>query len=299
MSHALKTSVIGSYPVSLNTLEIMQDYFSQKTTSWEKYIQQATSEMVSSGIDLVSDGQTRDPFIQLFTRRLGGCRVRERTEIVGPVEYLGPITVEDQQYVRRILPRNNSLIGVLTGPYTLMKSCVDTFYHDEKQLCFDFAKALRKETEQLQKYVDLISVDEPFFSHGMPEYAGDLLKVITGNLSCQTRLHACGDVSAVVPQLVEMPVDILAHEFKASPHLFDAFKEHPCAKQLCIGSVRSDDTRVEPVEEIVSHVRKAFDVFGDQVVQLSPDCGQRLQPPEVAYQKLQNLAKAREVIHGS
>jgi 5-methyltetrahydropteroyltriglutamate--homocysteine methyltransferase len=187
---------------------------------------------------------------------------------------------------------------VLTGPYTLAKSCVDVFYHDEKQLCFDFAAALHKEAEHLQKYVDVISVDEPFFSQDIPEYAGELLGVITAKLSCPTRLHACGDVSGIVPQLVELPVDILSHEFKASPHLFDAFKEYHCTKNLCIGSVRSDDSRVEPVEEIVSHVRKAFDVFGDHVVQLAPDCGQRLQPHDVAYQKLQHLTQAGAIING-
>ena len=298
MSRKIKTSVIGSYPVPVNTLELMQDYFLEKETSWQRYIDQATSEMVSAGIDIVSDGQTKDPLIQLFTRYLGGCRVRDRTEIVGPVEYQAPITVLDQQYVRRIIPRNKSLVGVLTGPYTLTKSCVDVFYHDEKQLCFDFAAALRNEAEHLQKYVDVISIDEPFFSQGIPEYAGELLRIITARLSCPTRLHACGDVSRIVAQLVELPVDILSHEFKASPHLFDAFKEYPCAKDMCIGSVRSDDSRVEPVEEIVSHVRKAFNVFGDHVVQLAPDCGQRLQPHDVAYQKLQHLAQAGAIIHG-
>jgi 5-methyltetrahydropteroyltriglutamate--homocysteine methyltransferase len=297
MSRAVKTSVIGSYPVPINTLELMQDYFLEKETSWQRYIDQATSEMVSAGINIVSDGQTRDPFIQLFTRHLGGCRVRDRTEIVGPVEYQDPITVLDQQYVRHIIPRNKSLVGVLTGPYTLTKSCVDVFYHDEKQLCFDFAAALRKEAEHLQKYVDVISIDEPFFSQGIPEYTGELLRIITAHLSCPTRLHACGDVSRGVAQLVGLPVDILSHEFKASPHLFDAFKEYPCTKQLCIGSVRSDDSRVEPVEEIVSHVKKAFDIFGDRVVQLAPDCGQRLQPHDVAYQKLQHLAKAGAIVN--
>ncbi len=298
MSRAIRTSVIGSYPIPIDTFELMQDYFLDKETSWQQYIDQATSEMLSAGIDLISDGQTRDPFIQLFTRHLAGCRVRERTEVIGPVAYQGPITILDQEHIRSTLPRGKGLVGVLTGPYTLAKSCVDVFYHDEKQLCFDFAAALRKEAEQLQKYVDLISIDEPFYSQGMPEYAGELLKVITAHLSCATRLHACGDVSKIVDRLVGLPVDILSHEFKASPHLFDAFKEYPCSTQMCIGSVRSDDTRVEPVEEIVAHVKKACDIFGDRVVQLAPDCGQRLQPHEVAYQKLQHLAQAGAVIHG-
>jgi len=284
--------------VSINTLELMDDYFHERDSSWEKYINQAVHEMVSTGIDLVSDGQTRDPFIQLFTRRLGGCRIRDRTEIVGPVEYRGPITVMDQKYVRSILPKKTGLLGVLTGPYTLTKSCVDLFYHDEKQLCFDFAVALRKEAEQLQEFVDVISIDEPFFSHGMPEFADELIGTITKHLSCPTRLHACGDVSGMVAQLVELPVDILSHEFKASPHLFDAFQEFPSSKNMCVGAVRSDDTCVEPVEEIISHIKKAFDIFGDRVVQIAPDCGQRLQPHDVAFQKLQRLVKAGAIING-
>jgi 5-methyltetrahydropteroyltriglutamate--homocysteine methyltransferase len=132
----------------------------------------------------------------------------------------------------------------------------------------------------------------------MPEYANELIGTITHHLSCPTRLHACGDVSQIVPRLVELPVDILSHEFKASPHLFKAFQQYACEKKICVGAVRSDDTRVEPVEEIVTHIKKACDIFGEKMVQLAPDCGQRLLPKEVAFQKLKNLAAAGEIING-
>jgi 5-methyltetrahydropteroyltriglutamate--homocysteine methyltransferase len=246
----------------------------------------------------VSDGQTRDPFIQLFTRKLQGCRIRDRTEIVGHVEYNGPITVQDQKYAKQLLPKKTGLVGVLTGPYTLTKSSVDFFYHDEKELCFDFAAALRNEAKLLQKHVDLISIDEPFFSNELPEYAKDLIGIITNSLSCPTRLHVCGDVSRIIPQLIEMPVDILSHEFKASPHLLDFFREYSCAKKMCIGAVRSDDVRVESIEEIVTHIKKTIAIFGENVVQIAPDCGQRLLPRETAFHKLQNLTVAGEIING-
>ncbi len=73
MKQKLKTSVIGSYPVCVDTLELINDYFSGQESSWKKYIEQAVHEMTTAGIDFVSDGQTRDPFIQLFTRKLRGC----------------------------------------------------------------------------------------------------------------------------------------------------------------------------------------------------------------------------------
>jgi 5-methyltetrahydropteroyltriglutamate--homocysteine methyltransferase len=298
MKQKLRTSVIGSYPILVNTLELAQDYFSQKETSWARYIEQAVHDMTTAGVDLVSDGQTRDPFIQLFTRNLDGCRVRERTEIIGPVTFIHPITVPDQIYVQRLLPRKTGLIGVITGPYTLTRSSVDSYYHDEKELAFDFAKALHTEAQLLQKHVDLISIDEPFFSNFLPDYAQELIGTITKGLSRPTRLHVCGDVSGGVPHLVDMPVDILSHEFKAKPTLFEIFKQNPSGKKICVGAVRSDDVRVEPVEEIVTHVEQAIDVFDGKLVQVAPDCGQRLLPREIAFQKLKNLVKAGEQING-
>jgi methionine synthase II (cobalamin-independent) len=298
MKRDVRTSVIGSYPVPIDAQRFMEAYFQEHPVQWEPYIEQAVQRMTTAGINYISDGQTRDPFIQLFTRKLQGCRIRDRTEIIGHVEYKGPITVSDQIFVRRLLPRRTRLIGILTGPYTLTKSSVDLFYHNEKQLSFDFAAALRNEVELLQKHVDLISIDEPFFSNHLPEYAKELIGTITHHLSCPTRLHVCGDVSRIVPQLGEMPVDILSHEFKASPALLDVFRQHPCSKKFCIGAVRSDDVRVEPVEEIVTHIEKALEVFGENVVQIAPDCGQRLLPVESAFQKLVNLVQAGEIING-
>ncbi|MFH1100897.1 MAG: hypothetical protein V1726_02525 [Methanobacteriota archaeon] len=297
----MKTSVIGSYPVSVDSLGIMSRYFQMQESSWERYIQVAVRDMVSAGVCMVSDGQTRDPFIQLFTRRLGGCRVRARTEVIGPVEYCGPIILKDQQVVRRLLSGKGELVGVLTGPFTLMKSCVDMFYHDERELAFAFADVVRQEASELQHHVDCVSIDEPFFSTEMPEYGKELIDCICKSITvCPTRLHVCGDVSQIVSDLLEMPVDILAHEFKASPHLFDAFSEHSGFPQsICLGSVRSDSDRVESVEEIVSHIEHGLDVFGEKLIQLSPDCGQRLLPRKAAYQKLKNLVQAGERVYGS
>ncbi len=44
----------------------------QKLTSWNKYINVAVDDMIKAGIDIVSDGQTRDPFVNIFLRKLKG-----------------------------------------------------------------------------------------------------------------------------------------------------------------------------------------------------------------------------------
>ena len=69
-------------------------------------------------------------------------------------------------------------------------------------------------------------------------------------------------------------------------------------KNIFLGSVRSDNPRVESVDEIVEHINKGIDVFGDKISQIAPDCGQRMLPRDVALQKLKNLVKAGEEVYG-
>ena len=294
----ITTTVIGSYPVKIENMDFIKAYYNQTNISWYKYIDTAVNDMVVADIDMISDGQTRDPFVNIFTRKLKGCRIRDRTEVINKVEFECPITIEDQKYVRNIIPKDRKLIGLITGPYTLTNSSVDLFYNDKKELAYDFAYALKKEIQLLQNYVDMISIDEPFFSTEMPDYAKDLIKIITGNLTVPVRLHICGDVSKIIPDILDMPVDILSHEFKASPKLFNEFKKYSISKKICLGSVRSDDIRVETVDEIIKHIKKGIDIFGEKIDQIAPDCGQRLLTRNSALQKLKNLVKAGEKVYG-
>lgn len=296
----VKTSVIGSYPVEINTLELAYKYFKKEKISWKKYISSAVDDMLNAGVDIVSDGQTKDPFITIFTRKLDGCRVRDRTEIIDKIRFTDPITVEDQAYVKSILPENKSLLGLIAGPYTITKSCINRYYGDEKEAAFDFADALNKEAKLLQEHVDMISIDEPFFSNNMPDYAVELIEKLLDGISCQVRIHICGDVSNIIPEILDIPIDVLSHEFKASPKLLDSFEEYAdgISKKICLGSVRSDVRRIETVEEIVEHIKKARGVFEEKITQISPDCGLRSLTRDVAFKKLKNLVKAGEIAYG-
>jgi 5-methyltetrahydropteroyltriglutamate--homocysteine methyltransferase len=298
MNDHLQTTVIGSYPIAIDTMEVMNAYFQQQDLSWHKYISQAVQDMVHAGIDLVSDGQTRDPFVQIFTRKLRGCRIRDRTEVIGTVEHDGPITVEDQKYVRSLLPKTTKIVGILTGPYTLTKSCVDLHYHNERDLAFDFAQALKCEAQLLQHHVDMISIDEPFFAVSYPGYGVELIEMITRDLSCPTRLHACGDVTAVVPHLLEMPVDVLSHEFKATPQILDEFCKYSFPQNICLGVSLSDNERIEPVTEIIKQITNANNILNGKITQIAPDCGQKLLPRDIAFQKLKHIAMAGKTFHG-
>jgi len=72
MKKKVKTTVIGSYPVNVDNMEYMAGYFNQTELTWDKYIKNSVNDMVDAGIDIVSDGQTRDPFVNIFARKLKG-----------------------------------------------------------------------------------------------------------------------------------------------------------------------------------------------------------------------------------
>jgi 5-methyltetrahydropteroyltriglutamate--homocysteine methyltransferase len=298
MNNSIETTVIGSYPVAIDTSSLMQSYYQGIIPSWKPYIEKAVTSMKNAGITLISDGQTRDPFIHIFIRGLGGCRIRQRAEVIGPIFHNKSITANDLAFVRSILPASSKVLGLLVGPFTLSESVVNSFYSDKKQLAFDFAEALKMEALCIEPYVDMISVDEPFFSNVFPEYAKELISIITKPLSCPTRLHSCGNVSSIISDLVDFPVSILSHEFKATPILFDVFQEYPSSMGICLGSVRSDNQCIESVEEIEKHIQRGKEVFGTQLKQIAPDCGLRMLPSDIAFKKLRNLVQAGENLYG-
>ncbi len=291
-------SVIGSFPADFDVLPCMDLYFEGKSGCWQEVVSSAVNHMVNCGVESVSDGQVRDIFTNVFIRGLGGCRVRERCEVVGPVDWVSPITIDDVKLTKKLTPGGREVLGLVAGPFTLLRSVVDLFYHDEKQLCFDFAHALNKELKCLAPFVDMLGIDEPFFSNEFPDYAKDLLDVVVEGISLPIRLHVCGDVSGIVSGLLDLHVDVLSHEFCVRPQLFDVFSQYDSNKSMCVGALRSDSMAVESVESVCSHLSRAIEVFGDRIVQVSPDCGLRLLSLDVATEKLRNLVAAREVVFG-
>jgi len=294
----LKTSVIGSYPIKTDNMKFIINYFNGLESTWDEYILIAVNDMLKAGIDFISDGQTRDPFINIFTRRIKGCRIRNRPEVINKLEYSNPIILNDIINIKKYIPNNKYLIGVIAGPYSLSESVVNLYYKNKMELAFDFAEIIKKEIDLIQPYVDLISIDEPFFSNNFPDFGYELIKILSNNIKCQTRLHVCGEVTKIIPDLIDLPIDILSLEFKAKPKLINSFKEYENKKKICLGSVRSDNNKIESIKEIISHVDFALSILGEKIIQISPDCGQRLLPYNIAFKKLINLVKAGEIING-
>jgi len=78
--------------------------------------------------------------------------------------------------------------------------------------------------------------------------------------------------------------------------------ELPTDRRIGVGVVNQKLDRVESVEEIAARARRAIEVFGEERVLLTPDCGfatfadSPLASPAVAETKLAAIARAVEVL---
>lgn len=251
----------------------------------------AVNAQVDAGIELVTDGQTRDDMIRLFARGLRGFRSRERITVVSRITYKGGITVEDQRYARSLLPKGVLLKGIITGPTTLIKAVDHSYYGDPYEATMDTARALALEVEELSHVCDVIQIDEPHLSVDHVEYACEAIATVTEGADVPISLHVCGDVSDIASELVEYPVDILDHEFAENPDLFDVYGDIDSEKRMAVGVVTTRD-ELESEDTVFERISRAYDTFGPTCL-LDPDCGLRMLDRHTADGKMQLLVDAR------
>ena len=216
----LTTTVVGSYPA----VPKVQSLFNYCKTGQDPYvesIQEAVEAQISAGIDIISDGQTRNDMIKLFAAKLSGIRMRQKPVVIGELEHMKPITLDDQNLAKKIIHGRAMLKGIITGPFTMAMSCQDEFYGSQEKAAMGFAQALNTEARALSDVVDILQIDEPFFSIEYPEYAENLISTMFSGVKIPRALHVCGDVSQIFGKLVELDLQILDHEFAAHPGLLE------------------------------------------------------------------------------
>ncbi|MBS3816526.1 MAG: hypothetical protein KGY76_03065 [Candidatus Thermoplasmatota archaeon] len=288
----LLTTVVGSYPATPTKERLQRSRFSD-TDPFMESLEESVKAQLDSGIELVSDGQTRGTMTEIFAQDLRGYRIRDKVEIVSEVGYTGEITVGDAEEARKLLPEGTGLKGIITGPWTMVKSSSDKHYESHKEAVLDTAEALNQEAENLAKICDVVQLDEPFFSNQLPPYGKNAVEKVL-DVDVPTKLHVCGDVTAIIAELVEIDVDILDHEFAANPQLYDAYGEIENPHRMSVGAVTTEP-EVEGVETIKERIDMAYETFGPKTM-IDPDCGLRNLKEEKARAKLKNMVKARDVV---
>ncbi|MFW6196583.1 MAG: methionine synthase [Thermoplasmatota archaeon] len=291
-NNILETTVVGSYPQILNKKEITENYY-DNNDPYIYSIEESIKDQIEAGIEMISDGQTRKGMIELYADGLLGFRIKERTEIISQVKWKDPITIEDQRFVRKSIPENISLKGIITGPWTIYNNSIDMYYKSDKDAVMDISTALSKEVVELSNVCDYVQIDEPFFSVEYPQYAEEIIHPLTKNVNVPTILHVCGDVDDIIEKVVELDVDVLDHEFAENPYLYDSFKDIDFEQRISAGVV-STKSKVESTDTILDRIKKAYKMFGKNCM-IDPDCGLRHLSRNKAISKLENMVNARDL----
>jgi 5-methyltetrahydropteroyltriglutamate--homocysteine methyltransferase len=319
--HFLLTTVVGSYkkPKWLDRArELYEDGDADfDAEHWQEAQDDAarliTEEHERAGLDVVVDGEMRrTEMVEYFAHRIDGYEFPGRVKVWGHNTFDKPAVVDEVAYDEPwLVDEFEFTTGVttrpvkvpITGPYTLASWSFNEHYETEEELAYELADLVNEEIEKLvEAGARYIQIDEPALATTPDDHAivGECLEHIADGVPENVRLglHVCyGDYSRIYPEILDMPVHEYDLELANGDYdQLDVFKEPEFTKDLALGVVDVHTTDVEPVEVIKENILKGFEVVPPERLTVSPDCGVKLLPREVAYQKMENMVQAaREV----
>jgi 5-methyltetrahydropteroyltriglutamate--homocysteine methyltransferase len=288
-----------------------------------------TREHERAGLDVVVDGEMRrNEMVEFFADRIEGYEFKGPVKVWGHNTFDKPSVVEDVEYDESWLVDEYEFTASvadrpvkvpITGPYTLASWCFNEAYEDDAALANDLADLVN---EEIEKLVDAgaryIQIDEPALATTPDDHAivGDCLERIVDGISASSAsggssdesngvpedvrigLHVCyGDYFRIYPEILDFPVDEFDLELANGDYeQLEVFTEEEFTKDLALGVVDVHVAEVESVEEIKDNIKKGLEIVPPERLVVSPDCGVKLLPRDVAYGKMENMVEAaREV----
>ncbi len=315
--HFLMTTVVGSYPKPkwLNRAKDLaeDDDHDFDDDQLEEALDDAarliTDEHVRAGLDVVVDGEMRrNEMVEYFAHRIDGYEFNGRVKVWGHNYFDKPSVVEAVSYGEEwLVDEYEFTAGVtdrpikvpITGPYTLASWSFNEHYDDDEGLAYELADLVNEEIGRLvDAGATYIQIDEPALATTPDDHAivGECLDRIVDDVPEHVRvgLHVCyGDYFRIYPEILEYPVDEFDLELcNGQYEQLDVFTEHDFTADLALGVVDAHTAEVESVEQIVENIKRGFEVVPPERLTVSPDCGLKLLPREVAYGKMENMVQA-------
>jgi 5-methyltetrahydropteroyltriglutamate--homocysteine methyltransferase len=272
-----------------------------------------TDEHERAGLDVVVDGEMRrNEMVEYFAHRIAGYEFHgpvkvwghnyfDKPSVVGEVEYDEPWLVDEFAFTDRVAERPVKV--PITGPYTLAKWSFNEQYESEAELAYALADLVNLEVEKLvEAGARYVQIDEPALATTPDDHAivGECLENITDGVpeDVRTGLHVCyGDYSRIYPEVLDYPVDEFDVELCNDDYeQLDVFTEHEFTMDLALGVTDAHVAEVESVSEIKQNITNGFEVVPPERLTVSPDCGLKLLPREVAYGKMESMVRAAREI---
>ncbi|MCY0874609.1 MAG: methionine synthase [Acidianus infernus] len=314
----LPTTVIGSYPRPKWLREAIRLHKAGKisdeelTEAFNDAALAVLHDHYLAGIDVPTDGEVkRDEMVEYFAERLGGFKfygpVRvwgtayyRKPAVVGKIEYKSPLLVDEFKYTKSVSYTPNVKITI-TGPYTIAYWSYNEYYKDMQDLVFDLAKIINKELHNLvDAGARIIQIDEPAIHSNKKDvsWAVEAVNEAVKGINAKLIVHICyGDYRIVAPYLNEFKVDQINFALKIYNYRYlELFKKYGYEKELGLGVIDVHSRRVESAEEVAKDIKKSLKYFPAEKIWINPDCGLKLLPRSIAFQKLVNMVKGTKMV---
>ncbi len=319
--HFLLTTVVGSYPKPTWLHRARELWTDDEADFDDGDLDEAaddaarliTTEHERAGLDVVVDGEMRrNEMVEYFAHRIDGYEFNGRVKVWGHNYFDKPSVVSEVAYTDEWLVSEYEFTsGVatrpvkvpITGPYTLANWSFNEVYDSEETLAYELADLVNEEINSLvDAGARYIQIDEPALATTPDDHAivGQCLERIADDIPDDVRLglHVCyGDYSRIYPEILDFPVEEFDVELcNGDYEQLEVFTDPPFTKDLAVGVVDAHVGEVESVAEIKANIRRGLDVVPPDRLTVSPDCGLKLLPRDVAYGKMSNMVDAAREI---
>jgi 5-methyltetrahydropteroyltriglutamate--homocysteine methyltransferase len=213
-------------------------------------------------------------------------------------------------YIAFLKQHTGKLIKItLPGPFTMAQQAQNDYYPETADLALAYADAVNEELLDLfAAGVDIVQLDEPYVQarpEAAREYAVAAIDRALAGASGPTVLHVCFGYGkhvdnkpegyAFLAELDACCADEISIEC-AQPRLkMDLLRQLP-NKKVHVGVLDLRDTTPETPELVAQRIRAAIEVIPAQQIVVAPDCGMKYLSREVAFEKLKNMVKGRDIV---
>jgi 5-methyltetrahydropteroyltriglutamate--homocysteine methyltransferase len=281
----------------------------------------AIRDMERAGIDIVTDGEIRrESYSNRLANALSGIDLNnpgsalDRTghpnpvpRISGAIRRTHPVEVRDLEFLRANTDRAIKI--TLPGPFTMAQQAQNDFYADDREAALAYAAAVNDEVRDLfAAGADIVQLDEPYLA-ARPEnaraYGVEAIDRALAGIDGVTAIHLCFGYAAIVhnrgnvyPFLEELAASAVQQVSieAAQPNLDLSVLERFSEKTVILGVLNLGDERVETPDIVAGRIRAGLAYVGPDRLVVSPDCGMKYLPREIAFAKLVAMVEGARLV---
>jgi 5-methyltetrahydropteroyltriglutamate--homocysteine methyltransferase len=192
----------------------------------------------------------------------------------------------------------------------MAQQAVNEHYADDESLALAYAEAVNEEVHDLfAAGADVVQLDEPWLqarTDAARRYGVKAINRALAGVTGTTALHLCFGYAALVKDkpsngysfLAELEdsaakqISIEAAQPKLNLEVLRALR----SKTVHVGVVDLNDRNVESAHQVAMRIRAALEVVPAERLIVTPDCGMKYLPRDVALGKLKALVAGAELV---